>query len=162
MTNVQFRRKNKLNRPRFNAKVIVFNETSERKHNWRMAKEKNFLASKRNSPSESWDTLWSAVLVGTWIWLGVLTPLAVGRGRLTWILVSWHWCRAHQDRHPLCSGGVSSRLGGGIPQALTLFGGARFITWCLRRLFLGGYRWVPRHFWNHQAWLGYGPTPGPS
>ena len=40
----------------------------------------------------------------------------------------------------------SSSLRGMYPQALTLFGGARFNAWCLKRPFLGECRRDPRHF----------------
>ena len=45
-------------------------------------------------------------------------------------------------------------------QAQTLFGGARFITWRLRRPFCGECRQGPRHFWSRRTSLSYGPTPG--
>ena len=43
-------------------------------------------------------------------------------------------------------------------QALTLLGGARFIAW---RPFLGKCQWSPRHFWSHQACLGYSSALDP-
>ena len=55
----------------------------------------------------------------------------------------------------------SSSFWGSSLQALTFFGGARFIAWRLRRLFLGECRLGPRHFWNCCAFLGYGPAPDP-
>ena len=51
------------------------------------------------------------------------------------------------------------RASRGRPQALTLLGGARFITWCLRRPFLDEYRRGQRHFW---AGLSYVPALGPT
>ena len=47
------------------------------------------------------------------------------------------------------------------PQVLTLSGGARFIAWCLRCLFLGECQQDSRHFWNNQTCVGYSPAPGP-
>ena len=44
----------------------------------------------------------------------------------------------------------SSHLRGPYPQALTLLGGARFITWRLSRLFLGECRRVSGYFWSHR------------
>ena len=42
-------------------------------------------------------------------------------------------------------------------QALTILGGARFITWRLSHCFFGEYRCCSKHFWNHRACLGSGP-----
>ena len=42
--------------------------------------------------------------------------------------------------------GHTSSLWGPLPQALTLLGGVRFITWRLRRLFLEECQRSPRHF----------------
>ena len=47
-------------------------------------------------------------------------------------------------------------------QALTLLRGARFITWCLRSLFLEESQQGPRHFCSHQTCLGNSPAPGPT
>ena len=49
-----------------------------------------------------------------------------------------------------------------VSQALTFPGGARFITWRRKRTFLGECRRIPRHFRARQAYLGYGPAPGPT
>ena len=58
-----------------------------------------------------WDTLWSTVFVGTWIWSG--------ESRFQWQSVE------------VCPISIFE------PQALTLLGEARFITWHLRRPFKG-------------------------
>ena len=47
---------------------------------------------------------------------------------------------------------------GAPPQALTLSGGTAFITWRLKHPLLGECRRDSRHFWNHRACVGYGPT----
>ena len=51
---------------------------------------------------------------------------------------------------------------GAIPQALTLLGEARLITWRLRCLFLGECRRGLRHFGECGACLGYGPVLEPT
>ena len=56
----------------------------------------------------------------------------------------------------------TSRASGAIPQALALLGRARFITWHLRRPFLGGCWWGPRIFWKCRACLGYGSSCEPT
>ena len=58
----------------------------------------------------------------------VRVPVAVVKGRLTWIPGNRHSCRVRQNQLPRASGEMSSRV-------LTLLGGARFIAWRLRRLF---------------------------
>ena len=73
-----------------------------------------------------------------------LVPLTVGR-----VTDSCHAC---QD----CLFSCLSRLS---PQALTLFGVAKFITWCLKRSFLGECRQGPRHFCVHQACLDFKYQP---
>ena len=45
-------------------------------------------------------------------------------------------------------------------QALIFSGGARYITWRMRRPFLEECRRGSRHFWNHRARVGYGPVHG--
>ena len=55
---------------------------------------------------------------------------------------------------------ASSSLRGPSPQAVTLLGEARFITRCLRHLFLGECWWGPRHFWRCWVYLNYSPAPG--
>ena len=47
-------------------------------------------------------------------------------------------------------------------QAITLSGGggARFITWRLRSLFLGECRLGSRHFWNRRVGVDYDPALG--
>ena len=57
---------------------------------------------------------------------------------------------------------ISSSLRAPSLQALTLFGGARFIAWRLRRPSLGECRRGPRHFWSGRACLGHGLAPGPT
>ena len=44
-------------------------------------------------------------------------------------------------------------------RALTLLGGGRCITWCLRRPFLEECQQGLRHFWSCQVCLGYCPAP---
>ena len=56
----------------------------------------------------------------------------------------------------------TSSLRGPSPQALTLLRGVRLITWHLKHLFLRECRQGLRHFWEYQACLNYGPTPGPT
>ena len=56
----------------------------------------------------------------------------------------------------------SSYLRGQSPQVLTLFGGVRFIAWCLRRPFLRECRQGLRHFWSHWTRLGHSPAPRPT
>ena len=62
--------------------------------------------------------------------------LAVGRGRLTWIPVSPHYCRARKNRHP---------------QAPTLLGGTRYIAWRLRCPFFRGMPTGPEAFLESQG-----------
>ena len=47
-------------------------------------------------------------------------------------------------------------------QALTFFGGARFIARCLRHLFLWKCWQSLKHFWSHRLYLGNGLAPGPT
>ena len=49
---------------------------------------------------------------------------------------------------------ISSCLKEPSPQDQALFGGARFITWCLWRPFLGEGQWCLRHFW--ECWVRFG------
>ena len=85
----------------------------------------------------------------------VLVPLAVSQGHLTWIPVSCYSCWACQGWHPWT-------LGDCPPQALTLLGEARFITWRLRCPFFGECHWGLRHFWSCWACLDYSPAPRPT
>ena len=100
------------------------------------------------------DTLRPAVFTGTWIGSHVsFFPVNVGRGRLTWIPGRQHSCHGREDR-------LSSSLRG-LPQALSLSGGARFIArrqWCL---VLEEYRLSPRHFREYRPYMGNGPATGP-
>ena len=79
--------------------------------------------------------------IGAHIWSGV-----------SWF--QWQSVEVRLDWHPRISGEA-------YPQALNLLGGARFIAWSLRRLFLEEYRRGPRHFWKCRACLDYGPVPDP-
>ena len=65
---------------------------------------------------------------------------------------------AHYSRLPADTAILESQ--GAITQALSLSGGARFITWRPRLLILEEYRRVSRHFWNPQACVGNSPAPG--
>ena len=58
--------------------------------------------------------------------------------------------------------GHTSCLKGPLLQALTLFGGAGFITWRLRHPSLRDSRRSRRYFWKCRARVGYGPVPGPT
>ena len=58
------------------------------------------------------------------------------------------------------SSGHTSSLRGPSPQALTLFGGVRFITWRRGRPYLGECRRGQRHFREFRARVGYGPALG--
>ena len=60
-------------------------------------------------------------------------------------LTVWHSCRMVNFLEPQ----------GVVPQALTLFGGVRFIAWHL-------WRWGPMHFWECRTRLGSRPAPGPT
>ena len=51
---------------------------------------------------------------------------------------------------------------GAVPQALTLLGGGRFISWRLRRLSLDECQRGPRHIWSRRACLSYGYAPRPT
>ena len=73
----------------------------------------------------------------------VLVPVAISRGRLTWILEAGIYVKYTKTSTPWASGGAS-------PQAQTLLGGARFITWGLR------------HFWEQWVCLSYGLVPRPT
>ena len=64
-------------------------------------------------------------------------------------------------RECLISGNTSG-LKGPSHQALTLFGRVKFITWRLRRIYLGECRQSPRYFWDCWTRLGYGPVIGPT
>ena len=61
------------------------------------------------------------------VWLGRLAR-HVGQGRRTCVTGCRHSCHERWDRYSLC-------LRGSSPQALTLFGGARFIVWYMSLLF---------------------------
>ena len=80
-----------------------------------------------------------------------------------------HFCRPRWSVHGssrVCLGSIGSRSGSAltgileplvtVPQALSLLGRERFITWYLKRPFLGEYRRGPRDFWSCCACLGYG------
>ena len=51
---------------------------------------------------------------------------------------------------------------GAVPQALTLFGGVRLISWSLRRPSFGECRRGPWYIGKCWAWVGCGPVPGPT
>ena len=72
------------------------------------------------------------------------------------------WYQQHRSGQVCLVTGHTSSLIGPSPQALTLLGEVRFITWRLRLPYLGKCRWVPRHFWECCARLRYGPAPGPT
>ena len=57
---------------------------------------------------------------------------------------------------------ASSSLRRPSPQALTHFGGARFIAWRLSHPILGECWQVPRNFLRHRACLDYRPAPVPT
>ena len=88
-----------------------------------------------------WDTPRSPVLDGTRIWSGVSWL----RKQFVEVRFDWH-----------------HRTSGCRPQALTLLGGAKFIAWRLRRLFLRECQRNPMHFWRYQACLGYDLRPDTS
>ena len=105
------------------------------------------------------------------------TKVYINNGKITKSWPNAAWTGTHLDRpfwsvhgfSQVSSGSAGSRpwpasssLRGPSPQALTLLGGAGFITWRLRHPFLGERRRGPRHFWSRRACLGYGPAPGPT
>ena len=71
-------------------------------------------------------------------------------------------CQQHRSGWVCLITGHTLSLRGPSSQALTLFGGVRFIAWRLRHPFLGECQWGPRHFGDCQACLGYGPAAGPT
>ena len=77
-------------------------------------------------------------------------------------LFSQLWCQQHGSGMVCHVTGHTLNLRGLSHQALTLLRVVRFIAWCLRGPFLGEYQWGPRHFWSHQACLGYSPVPRPT
>ena len=70
------------------------------------------------------------------------------------------WCQQHGFGRVCVGAGHTSSLRRPSSLALTSLRGARFIAWRQRRPFLGQCRWDPRHFWECQARLGYGPALG--
>ena len=54
-----------------------------------------------------------------------------------------------------------TRASGVVPPGSNPLERAKYITRHLRRPFLGECRWGPRHFWECQACLGYGPASDP-
>ena len=85
--------------------------------------------------------------LGRWRFIG----LRIWSG-LSWF--QWQSVEVSLDRHP--------RASAAVPQALTLLGGARFITWRLSYPFLEECRWGPMHFWECRACVGYDAAYGPT
>ena len=78
---------------------------------------------------------------------GVLVPVAISRGCLTWI--------PEFIPHTLRPALLEPQ--GAVPP---LSRGARFIVWCLRCPFLREYRRSSKCFWNRRACVAYGPASG--
>ena len=75
----------------------------------------------------------------------------IGLENLTWMPGIRHLCHA-------CWDGLSSKLRGCVPQALTLLGGFSFIAWHLRHAFLVKCRRGPKAFWGMPAVSAHWPT----
>ena len=93
------------------------------------------------------------------LWGARLRHTSVGR-RLS-VCGSGRLCPGSNDSRSRCSLTGILEPQGSVPQGLILLVGARFIAWCLRRPFLGVCRRGPRHFWERQAYLGYGHASDP-
>ena len=96
-----------------------------------------------------WTLLWGRVIC----WQSLMA--VVTRSRLSDVGVEEAQHSCHVTNPPQTSESC-------LPQALTLLGGARFITWHLKHLVLEECWWVPRHFWSCRACLGFRPVPGPA
>ena len=84
----------------------------------------------------------------------VLVPMAVGRGRLTWVREAGiHVGRAKTS---------ILEPQGAIPPGSSLPWRAKFITWRLRCFFLWECRRGPMYFWSCWACLGNSPEPRPT
>ena len=72
--------------------------------------------------------------------------ICFGLVAIGWDSLIWVPCKL--DIHVLLLKLASLSIRGQSPLALTFFGGANFITWCLRHPILGECYWGSRHFWN--------------
>ena len=59
-----------------------------------------------------------------------------------------------------CVGGILLLQGAVPAQTQTIYGGVGFISWCLRRPFLGKCGRGSRHFWNCRRCVGFDPACG--